>query len=262
MIGIPPEDPDPYLLTNRDGEVAVVTLNRPAKLNAWTQADRAALTRLLRALQADDRARAVVLTGAGDGWCAGQDLAETADFDPADPDLARAWLDNCEALYDAVRWFSKPTVAALNGVAAGSGFQVALLTDVRVAHPGVRMGQPEVGHGIPSITGTWIIREHMGLSRTTELVLSGRLMAATEARDAGLIHHLVPADEVLATALRVARELSEQPPDALARTKSWLRELTEPGYRQAFQAAHAEHGAAFAAGGPQNGMRAFLGRSS
>ncbi|BCB75273.1 enoyl-CoA hydratase [Phytohabitans flavus] len=262
MIGIQPDDPDPYLLTSRDGEVAVVTLNRPAKLNAWTQADRAALTRLLRALEADDGVRAVVLTGAGDGWCAGQDLAETAAFDPADPAVARDWLDNCESLYDAVRSISKPTVAALNGVAAGSGFQVALLTDVRVAHAGVLMGQPEVRHGIPSITGTWVIREHLGLSRTSELVLSGRLMDAAEARDAGLVHHLVAAGDLMPTALRVARELSEQPRDAVARTKSWLRQLTEPGYRRAFEAARAEHGAAFAGGGPQHGMRAFLGRSS
>lgn len=253
---------EPYLLTGRADEVAVVTLNRPAKLNAWTQDDRAALTRLLRALEADERVLATVLTGAGDAWCAGQDLGETAGFDPADTATTRSWLDNCEALYDAVRSMSKPVVAALNGVAAGSGFQVALLADVRVAHPGVRLGQPEVVHGIPSITGTWIIREHLGLSRTTELVLTGRLIDGVEAHATGLVHHLVPPEDVLPTALRVARELNTRPRDAFARTKAFLRHLTEPGYRDAFRAARDEHGGAFADGGPQNGMRAFLARRS
>ncbi|MEN3361083.1 MAG: enoyl-CoA hydratase [Mycobacteriales bacterium] len=256
---LPAEDA-PYLLTSREREVAVVTFNRPGRLNAWTERDRAALTRLLRALAADDQVRAVVLTGAGAGWCAGQDLGETAGFDQRDPARVEAWLDNCADLYDAIRRLAKPTVAALNGVAAGSGFQVALLADVRVAHPGVGLGQPEVRHGIPSITGTWIIQQHLGLSRTTELVLTGRLLDGTEAHRLGLVHRLVPAGAVLPTALALARELAAQPPGAVAATKAWLRELTEPGLRAAFDAARGWHLDAYASGEPQAGMRDFLGR--
>ncbi len=255
-----PRDDDHYLLTRREQEVAVVTLNRPARLNAWTQRDRAALTRLLHALAADAQVRALVLTGAGTGWCAGQDLTETAGFDPADPARVETWLDNCADLYDAVRGLAKPTVAALNGVAAGSGFQVALLADIRVAHPGVGLGQPEVRHGIPSITGTWIIGQHLGLSRTTELVLTGRLLDGTEAHRLGLVHRLVPPDAVLPTALAIARELAAQPPGAVAATKAWLRELTEPGLRQAFAAARGWHRDAYASGEPQSGMHDFLTR--
>lgn len=257
----PRADTGPYLLTRREQGIAVITLNRPGQLNAWTQHDRAALTRLLHALAADDQVRALVITGAGDGWCAGQDLAETAEFDLGDPAQVDGWLDNCAELYDAVRALTKPTVAALNGVAAGSGFQVALLADIRIAHPGVRLGQPEVRHGIPSVTGAWIIGAHLSLSRTTELVLSGRLMDAAEAHRLGLVHQLVPADAVLPTALAAARELAAHPPGAVAATKSWLRELTEPGFRAAFAAARSRHREAYAGGEPQSGMREFLDRS-
>src|SRR5690606_13575213 len=98
--------------------------------------------------------RGIVFTGAGDrAFCAGQDLAETAEFDP---DGVEAWLANFRAMYEAVLHVDKPVVAAVNGVAAGSGYQFTLLCDVRVAHPGVRMGQPEVKSGIPSITGMYL----------------------------------------------------------------------------------------------------------
>ena len=117
-------------------------------------------------------------------------------------------MDEWDSLYGRIRWLRKPIVAALNGVAAGSAFQVALLCDVRVGHPGSRMGQPEIDAGIPSILGPWIMQDMLGRSRTIELVLTGRLMEATEAHAVGLIHHLVAPDELLPKALEVAAVLS------------------------------------------------------
>ena len=85
-----------------------------------------------------------------------------------------------ERLYDLIRSLSKPIIAALNGVAAGSAFQVSLLCDLRIGHPGVTMGQPEINSGIASVTGPWIMKEMIGIARTIDLTLTGRMLDADE----------------------------------------------------------------------------------
>ena len=151
------------LLTSTADSVTTITLNRPEVLNAWDMAMRAELISAMTEAGRDAYVRAIVITGAGDrAFSAGQDLNEAAGFDA---DAAEIWIDGFRDLYATVRSLEIPVVAAINGVAAGSAFQFALLTDVRVGHPGVRLGQPEINSGIASITGPWIIREILGLPR-------------------------------------------------------------------------------------------------
>jgi enoyl-CoA hydratase len=247
------------LIVERAGQVAVIVLNRPDKLNAWTEAMRERLCDVLADLSGDSAVRAVVLTGAGErAFCAGQDLAETRDFIAGDHARAERWIDRVEVLYRRFRDLEVPLVAALNGVAAGSGFQVALLADLRIAHIGVRLGQPEVRHGIPSITGTWLIREALGASRTSELVLSGRLMSAEEAHAVGVIHVLVDAGAVREVAIRRAAELAALPPGAVRETKGWLRQLDAAAFEEAFRVAREVHRRSYASGEPQAMMERFL----
>ena len=140
-----------FILKEIRGEIAVITLNRPEVLNAWHKPMRDELNGLLRECDEDESVRAIVLTGAGNrAFCAGQDFKEAHSFGADD---AAGWMYEWESLYGRIRSLSKPIVAALNGVAAGSAFQVALLTDLRVGHSGVRMGQPEINTGIASVTG-------------------------------------------------------------------------------------------------------------
>ncbi|MEQ9248744.1 MAG: enoyl-CoA hydratase/isomerase family protein, partial [Nitratireductor sp.] len=149
-----------FILTEVEGPVLKITLNRPQVLNAWNAAMREELIEALTEAEEDEAVRAVILTGAGDrAFGAGQDLNETKSFDA---DRAEVWIGEWEKLYNRFRTLSKPIIAALNGVAAGSAFQVALLCDLRVGHAGVRMGQPEINSGIPSTTGPWIMREMLG----------------------------------------------------------------------------------------------------
>jgi enoyl-CoA hydratase/carnithine racemase len=246
------------VLLDRDGDVAVVTLNRPDKLNAWTGAMRARLVDALAALDADPACRAVVITGAGRAFCAGQDLAETATIDPADHEAAEAWIDDFDRLYRAVRALDKPTVAGVNGVVAGSGFQFALLTDLRIGHAGVRMGQPEVRSGIPSITGIWAMWDILGRAKTTEFALTAELVDGVEAKRLGLLTRLVPESEVVAEAIATARELAALPPGAVALTKRRLRELDEAALAEAIVAAKRIHTGAYATGEPQREMARFL----
>lgn len=243
------------LTAERDG-VGILTLNRPDSLNAWTMAMQAELAEQVRRLDADDAIRAIVLTGAGDrAFCAGQDLAEAADFSP---EATEAWLASFQVLYETVLGADKPVVAALNGVTAGSGYQLSLLCDIRVAHPGVRMGQPEVSSGIPSITGMYLTERAVGSSRMRELLLTGRLMEADELATLGLVHHVVAQDDVLDKALEVAAELAAQPSVAVALTKQRYRETLLPGLRDAFAAAVEIDRRAWASGQPQQVMRDFF----
>lgn len=249
-------DEQTSILTSRAGPVGVITLNRPQVLNAWDKPMRDLLVAAFEMMEADSDVRAVVLTGAGDrAFGAGQDFNEGKSFDP---DRAEAWMGEWERLYDRMRSMSKPIVAALNGVAAGSAFQVALLCDIRIGHPGVRMGQPEINTGIASVTGPWMMRELIGLARTIDLTLSGRLMDAEECQRVGLISRLVPQNEVMHAAMKLAGDLASKPPVAMRLNRQRLREMTEPGFRDCLSAGIRIQRESFATGEPVRMMQAFL----
>lgn len=153
---------------------------------------------------------------------------------------------------------SKPFIAALNGVAAGSAFQLSLLADIRVGHAGVRMGQPEINSGIASTLGPWIMREMLGLSRTIELTLTGRMMDADECHRVGLIHTLVDAADVLPVAIATARQLAEKPPVAMCLNKARFSEVTEVGFREALAAGVRVQRESYSSGEPARMMEAFF----
>ena len=246
----------PFLLADQRDDILILTLNRPDRLNAWDTPMRAALIAALEAAGRDGAVRAVVITGAGErAFSAGQDLNDVAGFAP---DRAERWIDEFRALYRAVRAIEVPVVAAINGVAAGSAFQFALLTDVRVGHPAVRMGQPEINSGIASITGPWIMREVLGLSRTIELTLTGRLMDAEEALRLGVLHHVVAREQVLTVALDIAADLAKKPRTAMQLVKRRFFEVLEPGLEDAIAAAKRHHRLSFASGEPQKVTQDFL----
>lgn len=251
-------DAEQPILTESQGPVCVITLNRPAKRNAWTAPMREHLMAAVEAADADPEVRAIVFTGAGQAFCAGQDLNETAGMDPEDHAAAEEWIDGFDRLYRAVRGTRKPTVAAVNGVVAGSGFQFALVTDLRIGHAGVRMGQPEVLSGIPSITGIWAMWSVLGRAKTTELTLTGELVDGHEAVRLGLLSRLVAEGEVLSAALAQAHRLADLPENAMALTKGRIRELEDESLAEAVAAAKKVHTEAYGTGEPQREMAQFL----
>jgi enoyl-CoA hydratase len=244
------------ILTERRGRVVIITLNRPKVLNAWDRPMRIKLIEALGAGERDDTIGAIVLTGAGDrAFGAGQDLREAKSFDAH---RAEEWLREWEHLYDVLRSLSKPSLIALNGLAAGSAFQVALLADFRIGHPGVKMGQPEINAGIASITGAWIMRDRLGIARTTDLALTGRMMDAEECRSIGLINRIVPAESVLDETLSLANELAAKPPLAMRADKEWLREMTETGFRESIEAGIRFHRRTYGSGESARMMEKFI----
>jgi enoyl-CoA hydratase/carnithine racemase len=249
-----------FVLSERRGAVGFITLNRPEVLNAWNAAMRDQLTATLSAMEEDPEVRAVILTGAGDrAFGAGQDLNETKTFDA---ERAEQWIGEWERLYDRIRSLSKPIIAALNGVAAGSAFQVALLCDLRVGHPGVTMGQPEINSGIASTTGPWIMREIIGLAHTIDLTLTGRMMEAEECYRVGVLSRLVPKDKVMSEALALAELLASKPPVAMRLDRQRFREMTEEGFRDCLAAGIRIQREAYASGEPSRMMEQFLARKA
>ncbi len=245
-----------HIIVTTEAKVGLIVLNRPAVLNAWHKEMRDEIVAALREFDADPGVGAVVMTGAGErAFSAGQDLNEAHDFDA---DRAEVWIREWETFYETLRSLTKPIVMAINGVAAGSAFQVALLGDLRVGHPGVKMGQPEINSGIASITGPWIMREILGLSRTTELTLTGRLMEADEALRVGALHHVVPASDVMPKSLEIARELAEKAPLAMRLDRAWLREMTQAGFEHAIAAAIRAHRESYGSGEPARKMEEFM----
>ncbi|MBB6307191.1 enoyl-CoA hydratase/isomerase family protein [Xanthobacter tagetidis] len=238
-----------------DGGIATLAIDRPEASNALDDAVRRDFTAALRALAADAAVAAVVLTGTGRSFCAGQDLREAAALDAA---RVPAWQAAQKAMFQSIRDLEKPCVAALNGAAAGAGFQVALCADIRVAHAGVRMGQPEVKAGIASIVGSYLMTLHLGLSRNVDLSLRGALIGGAEAQALGLVHELVAPEEVLPTARRIAREMADLPELAFRLSKRRFREMTQAGFDAACAAGARAQAECFAAGVPQRVLAARL----
>ncbi len=158
-----------------------------------------------------------------------------------------------------MRDLDKPCIAAINGVAAGQGFQVSLCTDWRIAAPDVRMGQPEVKVGLGSIVGSFFMSMYVGMTHNAQLSLSGELITAQRAYEIGILTELTPAGEdTLAVALERARQLAALPPTAIRMTKERFRALTQPGFEEACVFGIRSQLECYAKGEPQQAMQAFL----
>ena len=237
------------VLTDRRGDIALLILNRPGALNAITRALARGVADALVALDADPAVKGIVLTGAGDrAFCAGVDLKEARGVTVDEVEDWFCLVCNC---YKQILLTEKPVIAAINGIATGGGFQMCLVSDLRVGHAGIRLGQPEINAGIPSVMGSYWMSLHLGWSMNQELSMTGRMMDADEAKHFGLLNRVVERDEVIPTACDLAAHLAGKLPTAWARTKKRFREVALAGFEDAFRAGVLGQQEAFAKGEPQ-----------
>lgn len=214
------------VLYEEQGAVAVLTLNRPASLNSFTRSMHRALWSALDRVEGNKAIRALVLTGAGRGFCAGADLSE---FDFADgPDLEKRAdpgpvID--QAFNPTTRRLTQvrvPTVCAVNGVAAGAGASVAMACDVTIAAPTASFIQAFSKIGlVPDSGGTWFLPQRVGLARAMALCLTGDKLSATDAKAMGMIWDV--QDDALGAAKAMAERLAAMPTRALVATRHLLR---------------------------------------
>ena len=218
---------EPTVLYAEQGAVALLTLNRPLALNSFTRQMHHDLWAALAQAEAYQAIRALVITGAGRAFCAGADLAEF-DFEPGPDLVARAdpgpVID--QAFNPTVRRLQSlrmPTLAAVNGVAAGAGASLALTCDIAIAAPGASFIQAFSKIGlVPDAGGSWFLTERLGLARAMALAMTGDKLSATQARDWGMIWEV--ADDCLAAAQTMATRLADMPTAALVATRHLLRD--------------------------------------
>jgi enoyl-CoA hydratase len=202
-----------HLLVDRDGAVAVITINRPEKRNALNSETIDELRRAILALKHDDGVRAVVITGAGDkAFIAGADINELAVQTPVG---GREHAHRSQHVLDLIETMGKPVVAAINGVALGGGCEVAMACTIRIAADTARLGQPEINLGLmPGYAGTQRLPRLVGKGRALELLLTGDAITAAEAHRIGLVNRVVPAGELVAEARKLAATLADKAPVA------------------------------------------------
>ena len=215
------------ILVHRDGAVAVVTLNRPQVYNAFTLAKIKELRRILDELVADQAVRALVLTGAGKAFCSGGDVAEmNANVHRAE----QHFLDLTAEHHAVVRILvegPKPVICAINGVAAGGGFGLALCGDLRIAAASARWKPAYFKLGVaPDGGSTWLLPRLVGFTIAQELIFHDRVVLADEARALGLCHEVVPDEELMPRALAEAKALAEGPSFALRAAKLLMAATT------------------------------------
>jgi len=207
--------------------VLTITLNRPERLNAWTPTMADELIAAFDQADKDDEVRAVIVTGAGRGFCAGADLAaggETFDY-RARGSTEPVPRDNGGQVVLRIYASTKPVIAAINGPAVGVGATVTLPMDIRLAADDARMGFVFVRRGIvPEACSSWFLPRIVGISRAMEWVATGRVFSAREGLEGGLLRSLHPAGELLEAARDIAREIAENTAPvsvALARRMLW-----------------------------------------
>ncbi|MGH8598067.1 MAG: enoyl-CoA hydratase-related protein, partial [Gammaproteobacteria bacterium] len=212
-------------LEMRDDAVAIISLNRPAALNALTVAMGTEFVRALTEAQAGG-ARAVVVTGAGRSFCAGGDLREMQEI-AANEGRIEAFFDApLRLLHDVVRTIRKvpiPVIAAVNGHAAGAGCNLALSCDIVVAGQSAKFNQAFVKIGLsPDCGGTYFLPRLVGWKRAAEMLMTGDVVDATRAEQIGMINRVVPDDEVMTEALGIATKLAAGPTATIGRIKTLL----------------------------------------
>jgi enoyl-CoA hydratase len=202
-----------------DGRVAVATLNRPEAYNALSTQLAKDLVAVFDPLSTDPTLRCVVLTGSGaKAFCAGADLKERADM------TTEAWFDQhrvFEAAFDCLRRFPKPLIAAVNGVAAGGGLELALTTDFLVASTTARFGQPEVKVGIiPGGGAVQVLPSLIPMGLARQLLMTGELIDAQRALIAGLVNSLHEPERLLPEAIAIAEQIASNSPAAVRAVKA------------------------------------------
>lgn len=239
--------------------VALVTIDRPEARNALSFALLAELADALEGLDRDDRTRVAVLTGAGDrAFAAGADIVELADQTPA-----RLRAEGHFGAWDRIGAIGIPLMAAVRGFALGGGCELAMTCDLIVAGEDAQFGQPEIRIGVmPGAGGTQRLTRAIGMARAMELVLTGRMMGAAEAHQAGLLTSVVPAAGVVEAALALADTIASMPPLAVRAAKRSVLAAAELPLSAGLRAEREAFFDLFATEDQREGMRAFQEKRS
>ena len=202
-------------------QVGIITLNRPEVFNSFNKDMAFLLQKTIDQCAEDENVRAIYISGNGKAFCAGQDLQEVTD--PNGPELTSIVTDHYNPIIARIRAIEKPVIAAVNGVAAGAGANIALACDICIAHEGANFIQAFSKIGlIPDSAGTYFLPRLIGVQKATALMMLGDKVTATEAESLGMIYKCLSADNFEAESLKIATKLASMPTKGLGLTKRAL----------------------------------------
>ncbi len=241
-----------------DGDVAIITLNRPDRFNAIEAGLAAGVVEAVNT--AGREARAVVLTGAGKAFCSGADLSQLIDgYDNGGPDLAGLLNDVFHPMVLALVNSKVPTVAAINGVAAGAGLGVALGCDIRIMAESAFLTSAFTAIGlVPDSGTTWWLPHFVGVSKAVELAMTNKRVSASEAHSLGLCAEIVTDTKVVVRAVELAGTLADMVPDSLVTTRRLIREASRLSFEEALEAERVEQSRMGKTPEHREGVAAFL----
>jgi enoyl-CoA hydratase len=244
------------ILVEREGRVAILTVNRPDKLNALNEQVRVDMLAALAQIEADDSVGVVVITGAGEkSFIAGADIGEFAGRTPFDQRYAM----RSPRIFDIMSSFPKPVIAMINGFCLGGGCELALSCDFRIASEKARFGQPEIKLGIiPGGGGTQRLSRLVGTGQAMRLILSGDMIDAAEASRIGLVEMVVPAEELRAKTLELANRIAGMSPLTLKVAKEAIRASEKMGIEEGVNYERDLFCLCFSTADKEEGVKAFL----
>ena len=247
--------PENIILEKR-GRVALLTINRPEKLNALNIKTRQEMAEALDELRNDDSVRVLVITGAGEkSFVAGADIAE---FEGRTALQQRAVM-RAKSVFTATEDFPKPIIAMINGFCLGGGCELALSCDIRMASDRARFGQPEINLGIiPGGGGTQRLTRLVGEGKAMQMILTGEMIDAQEAYRLGLVNEVHPAAELEAKTMELANKIAEKSPIALAMAKAAVKNAARMNLREGLDQEIDLFALCFSSQDKEEGVRAFL----
>jgi enoyl-CoA hydratase len=244
------------VILERKDRIAVLTINRPDKLNALNLATRNDITAALDELRTDESVRVVVITGAGEkAFIAGADIAE---FAGRTAHQQRAVMQHMK-VFSLVEEFPKPIIAAINGFCLGGGCELALACDIRIASNRAKLGQPEINLGIiPGGGGTQRLTRLVGEGKAMELILTGKIIGADEALAIGLVNEVVEPEALMEHVLSHAATIADKSPIALQAAKEAVKTAARANLREGLDREIDLFALCFASEDKEEGVQAFL----
>jgi len=252
------------LKVEQHGRVAVITLNRPERLNAISREMLGELSAKMVEANKDPETRCIVLTGAGRGFCAGLDLIDTSDNlserqGGKGSNRPRQLFDLRDAPINVMWSIDTPIICAINGAAAGYGMDMTLLCDMRIASENAKMAAVTAKRNVvPESGGTWLLPRLIGWAKAAELYDRARTLNAQESLEMGLVNTVVPADKLMDTALEWAQEVADNAPMAVQTTKRMMRMGLEESYDTAVDHLMVHLAGMFQSEDFEEGLKAFL----
>lgn len=245
------------ILLSVDDRIATITLNRPDVRNAISKQVQEDIRDALTVLRHDNSVGAIVFTGAGDrAFAAGADITQLKNYT-----LHTGLESEMQRLYDLIESYEKPTIAAVNGFALGGGCELAMACDIRIASTNATFGLPETMLSVlPGAGGTQRLARLVGVGRAIELILTGRMLDAVEARDAGLVTDVVASEKLLDTAYDVARTILRRGPLAVRLAKLVIRTGFDADQRTGLVVEQLAQALLYTTDDKREGAEAFLAR--